>query len=213
MQRFWSMLATFTDNAQHLRVGRSLAVTDTTIRRYADALIDALVVMQLRPWHENLSKRQVKAPKVYIKDTGLLHTLLEIETASQLTGHLKAGASWEGLAIQQVIHRLGVAPEQCFFWATHAGAELDLLVMAGGRRLGFEIKLTDAPSVTPSMRVALNDLRLDSLDVIHGRNERRTLSPREYEPLRSAGFSRTSGRCADSPALGPGNSRLQFGLS
>jgi predicted AAA+ superfamily ATPase len=147
--------------------GRSFGVADTTVRNYLDLLSSALVVRQLRPWHENISKRQVKSPKVYITDSGLLHALLGIKTLSDLERHPKIGASWEGFAIEQVIHRAGFRKEDCFFWATHAGAELDMLVVSGRNRLGFEIKLTSSPRVTPSMRSALSDLKLKRLYVIH----------------------------------------------
>ncbi len=168
MGRFWSMLAHVhgqTLNSSEL--GRALAVADTTVRRYLDLLVGTFVVRELKPWHENLTKRQVKAPKVFIADSGVLHTLLDIDTRAQLQRHPLVGASWEGFCISQVVARLRARADQCFYWATHSGAELDLLVIAGGRRLGFEIKLSDAPVVTKSMRVAIDDLRLDSLDVIH----------------------------------------------
>ena len=148
-------------------LGRSMGVADTTVRAYLDILEGALVVSTLKPWHENISKRQVKSPKVYIRDWGLLHTLLDIESRDQLERHPRVGASWEGFLIQQIVQRLNARPDQCFFWATHAGAELDLLVVAHGKRHGFEIKLTDAPGVTASMHSALTDLSLDSLDVVH----------------------------------------------
>ena len=179
LRRFWSMLAHV--HAQTLNwseLGRSLGVADTTVRHYLDVLEGALVVRTLKPWHENISKRQVRAPKAFVIDSGLLHSVLDIETKEQLEGHPRAGASWEGFVEQQVVERLGARPDQCFFWATHAGAELDLLVVAGNRRLGFEIKLTDAPSVTPSMRTALEDLKLDSLDVIHAGAKTYPLSER-----------------------------------
>jgi predicted AAA+ superfamily ATPase len=125
------------------------------------------MVRTLQPWHENLGKRQVKSPKVYLADTGILHTLLGIETQEDLEVHPKVGASWEGFAISALIDHLGARPEECFFWATHSGAELDLLIVRGGRRRGFEIKRTDAPKMAPSLRIAREDLRLDSVDVIH----------------------------------------------
>lgn len=168
MRRFWTMLAHYhgqTWNASEF--ARSFGVADTTVRTYLDALTAALVVRQLLPWHENVGKRQVKAPKVYIDDSGLLHTLLGLRTAAELEGHPKVGASWEGFAIGEVTHHLGAQPEECYFWATHGGAELDLLVIRGQRRIGFEIKRTTAPVVTPSMRSALADLKLDRLYVIH----------------------------------------------
>ncbi len=130
-------------------------------------LSGTFMVRQLQPWHENLGKRQVKAPKIYLTDTGLLHTLLGVVTAEDLERHPKVGASWEGFSLEALLAHLGARPEECFFWATHAGAELDLLVVRGRRRLGFEMKRSEAPQVTPSMRIALQDLRLDSLDVIY----------------------------------------------
>lgn len=168
LRRFWTMLAHYhaqTWNASEF--GRSFGVADTTVRHYLDILSSALVVRQLAPWHENISKRQVKAPKIFVRDCGLLHSLLGITTQADLDAHPKVGASWEGFAIEQVVRRIGARPNECYFWATHAGAELDLLVIRGRRRLGFEIKRTSAPQVTPSMRIALEDLRLTSLDVIH----------------------------------------------
>lgn len=168
LRRFWSMLAHV--HGQILNwseLGRSMAVTDMTVRHYVDVLASTFMVRVLPPWHENLSKRQVKAPKIYLRDSGLLHALLEIATARHLNGHPKVGASWEGFAIESIIARLGVRADQCYFWSTHAGAELDLLVVAGGKRLGFEAKRTVAPRLTPSMQTAMRDLRLDSLSVIH----------------------------------------------
>jgi predicted AAA+ superfamily ATPase len=159
-------------------LGRSMGVADTTVRSYLDILEGTLVVRTLKPWHENISKRQVKAPKVLFRDSGLLHTLLDIEKLEALESHPKAGASFEGFAIQEISRQLGARPEQCFFWATHAGAELDLLVVMGARRLGFEIKLTAAPSLSASMRTALADLHLDSLDVIHAGRETYQLADR-----------------------------------
>jgi predicted AAA+ superfamily ATPase len=137
------------------------------VRHYLDTLTATFVVRQLQPWFENLGKRQVKAPKAYITDSGLLHTLLGIRDARALDAHPKLGASWEGVVVGQIIQHLGAAPEECFFWATHQGAELDLLVVRGSRRLGFEVKRTSAPQMTKSMRIAFADLKLDRLDVIH----------------------------------------------
>jgi hypothetical protein len=168
IRRFWTMLAHW-----HAQVwnssefARSFGVADTTVRRYLDILTATFMVRLLTPFHENIAKRQVKSPKVYLTDSGVLHTLLGIRTRSDLEVHPRIGASWEGFALGQVTSRLGARSEQCFFWATHTGAELDLLVTHGRRRIGFEIKRTEAPRVTPSMRSALTDLRLDRLDVIH----------------------------------------------
>jgi predicted AAA+ superfamily ATPase len=168
LRRFWTMLAHWHGQIWNAsEFGRSFGVADTTVRNYLDILTSALVVRQLQPWHENISKRQVKAPKTYIADSGLMHTLLGLETMKDLEGHPKIGASWEGFAIESVVRRLGVTRDQCFFWATHGGAELDLLVVHGRKRLGFEVKRTSAPRLTPSMGIALDDLSLRRLDVIH----------------------------------------------
>ncbi len=168
LRRFWSMLAHYhgqTWNASEF--ARSFGVADTTVRNYLDLLTSALVVRQLPPWHENISKRQVKAPKVYVADSGVLHTLLNLRTMTDLEGHPKVGASWEGFVLGQIIRRLKVRAEECFFWATHGGAELDLLVIRGKMKLGFEIKRTSSPRITASMRSALSTLKLKQLDVIH----------------------------------------------
>jgi uncharacterized protein len=168
LNRFWRMLAHYHGQIWNSSdFARSFGVADTTVRNYLDLLTSALVIQQLPPWHENIAKRQVKAPRIYIADSGLLHSLLNIKTFRDLEGHPKLGASWEGFVIQQIIRRLGVRTDECFFWATHAGAELDLLVMRGGQKLGFEIKRTSSPKITPSMRIALSDLKLNRLDVIH----------------------------------------------
>lgn len=168
LRRFWSMLAHYHGQVWNAsEFARSFGVADTTVRRYLDQLTATFVVRQLPPWHENVAKRQVKAPKTYVVDSGLLHALLGVTDMTHLRGHPKAGASWEGFGLEAVIRELDVHREECHFWRTHTGAELDLLVIRGRRRLGFEFKLTDAPTMTASMRVALKDLRLDSLDVIH----------------------------------------------
>ncbi len=189
-RRFWTMVAHYhgqTWNASE--IARSLAVSDATVRRYLDLLESAFLVRVLRPWHENLSKRQVRAPKVYVRDAGLLHTLLAIPSPEDLEGHPKLGASWEGFGLAEVVRRLGARPDECHFWATHGGAELDLLVVRGKRRLGFEFKRTTAPRVTPSMRTALRDLRLERLDVLHAGAESWMLGPR----IRALALSRILG--------------------
>lgn len=168
ISRFWSMLAHWHGQVWRAsEFARSFGISEMTVSRYLDLLTSTLVVRRLLPWHENLKKRQVRSPKVYVVDTGLLHSLLNIESNPDLLGHPKVGASWEGFLLEQVIRRLGARPDQCFFWATHAGAELDLLVVLGRRRVGFEFKRTSAPQVTPSMRIALTDLGLERIDVIH----------------------------------------------
>jgi len=168
LSRFWTMLAHYhgqTWNASEF--ARSFGVADTTVRNYLDLMGSALVVQQLLPWHENISKRQVKAPKVYIADSGLLHSLLNLRTFRDLEGHPKVGASWEGFILMQVIRQLRVHADECFFWKTHGGAELDLLVIRGKLRIGFEIKRTSSPRITPSMRTATADLKLQGMDVVH----------------------------------------------
>lgn len=168
LNRFWRMLAHYhgqTWNASEF--ARSFGVADTTVRNYLDLMTSALVIRQLPPWHENISKRQVKAPKVYIADSGLFHSLLNLPNLHDLEGHPKMGASWEGFVIQQIVRQIGARSDECYFWATHTGAELDLFVIRGRQRLGFEIKRTSAPRITPSMRNALADLKLQHLDVIH----------------------------------------------
>ena len=179
LRRLWTMLAH--SNGQTLNasaIGRSLGVSDTSVRRYLDTLTSTFTVRQLQPWHEKLRKRQVKSPKVYVGDTGILHTLLGPDTRQELEGHPVLGSSWESFIIGNLVARLGVPPDRTYFWATHAGAELDLLVASGGQRRGFEIKRTVAPRVTKSMRVAMDDLRLDSLDVIHAGAETFPLTER-----------------------------------
>jgi len=168
MRRFWSMLAHHHAQLWNAsEIGRSFGVADTTVRNYLDKLTDALVVRQLKSWHENIGKRQVKSPKIFIRDSGLLHSLLNLPTKRDIEGHPKLGASWEGFVIDQLVQQLCVSPEETFHWRTHQGAELDLLVVRGGLRLGFEVKRTVAPSLTPSMRTAMHDLKLKSLTVIH----------------------------------------------
>jgi len=187
LRRFWTMLAHWHGQIWNAsEFGRSFGVADTTIRNYLDILTSALVVRQLQPWFENISKRQVKAPKVYIADSGLLHTLLGLTTMHDLEGHPKIGASWEGFAIENVVRQLGVERSDCFFWATHGGAELDLLVVRGRKRFGFEIKRTTTPRLTPSMGIALEDLNLNSLDVIHSGESTFPLAKR----VRALSFSR-----------------------
>jgi uncharacterized protein len=148
-------------------LARAFGMGESSVRRYLDLLTDALVLRQLPPWHANLAKRQVRSPKVYVEDSGLLHTLLGIETGIDLAGHPKVGASWEGFLIKEIIERLNARVDECYFWAAHTGAEVDLLVVSGRRRLGFEIKRTTAPQLTRSMATVLTDLELERLDLVH----------------------------------------------
>lgn len=179
LRRFWSMLAHYhaqTWNGSEL--ARAFGVAHTTVQRYLDVLTETYMVRQLPPWHANLAKRQVRSPKVYLRDAGLLHSLLGIRTSRDLEGHPKVGASWEGFALGVTLDRLGARPGEAYFWGTHSGAELDLFVVRGSTRLGFEFKRTSAPSVTRSMRTALADLKLQRLDVIHSSRETFPLTDR-----------------------------------
>lgn len=186
MTRFWQMLAHYhgqTWNAAE--PARSLGISEPTVRRYLDYLTQTYMVRQLQPWHENLSKRQVKAPKIYFRDTGLLHALLGIRSLPQLLTHPLSGASWEGFALEQVLRI--AQPDQAYFWATHQGAELDLLLFKDERRIGVEFKRSDAPTVTKSMRIAIDDLRLDALYVVYpGRHRYELAAGIEAVPLWSA---------------------------
>jgi predicted AAA+ superfamily ATPase len=178
LERFWSMLAHYHGQIWNgSEFGRSFGVSHHAVRRYLEALEATFMLRVLRPWAESLAKRQVKSPKVYVRDSGLLHTLLDIGDLTHLERHPKVGASWEGFIVEVLIQQLGARSDQCYFWATHTGAELDLLVVDGTRRLGFEIKRTTAPRLTPSMRHALSDLGLTRLDVMHVGTETFPLAP------------------------------------
>jgi hypothetical protein len=164
--RFWSMVAHYHGQVWNAsEIGASLGFSHNAARRYLDALDGAFVLRQLPPYFVNLGKRLVKSPKVYVRDSGLLHALLNLRTQAELETHPKLGASWEGFALEQVLRITG--DRNAFFWATQAGAELDLLVEKGGKRWGFEFKMDDAPGLTKSMRVALEDLKLEHLWVVH----------------------------------------------
>jgi predicted AAA+ superfamily ATPase len=183
LRRFWNMVAHYHGqiwNAAEL--ARALAVNESTVRRYLDLMTGVFMIRQLPPWFEKLGKRQVKAPKVYIRDSGLLHALLGIGTARDLELHPKVGASWEGYAVEEVLKAL--QPDDAYYWATHNGAEIDLVLFKRGRRIGVECKRSDAPALTPSMRVALADLKLDELMVVYPGSRRYLLAKRvEVVPL------------------------------
>ncbi len=183
IHRFWAMLAHCHGQVWNAAdPARSLGVNESTVRRYLDWLTQAYLVRQLQPWFANLGKRQVKAPKIYLRDAGLLHELLSIADPAALARHPKCGASWEGFALDQVLRV--ARPDEAYFWATHAGAELDLLMLKDGRRIGVEFKRADAPVLTPSMRIALADLALDALYVVYPGGRRYALAPRvEVVPL------------------------------
>jgi uncharacterized protein len=168
VERVWEMLVHYHGQVWNgSEIGRSFGVSHTTSRRYLDLLVDTFMIRLLPPWSQNAGKRLVKSPKVYFRDSGLLHHLLGIRNGDDLVRHVKVGASFEGFALNEVARQLGADRRECFFWATHQGAELDLLVVRGSTRLGFEFKHTIAPEVTKSMRIALADLDLERLDVIH----------------------------------------------
>jgi predicted AAA+ superfamily ATPase len=183
LRRFWTMLAHYHGQVwKAAELARSLDMSETTARRYLDMLEGVFLVRILRPWHANLMKRQVKAPKVYFRDTGLLHTLLGIRTEIDLLTHPRYGASWEGYAIEETLRV--TQPDEAYFWATHGGAELDLLLFKDGHRIGIECKRVDAPRLTPSMRVALPDLELERLIIIYPGLRRFPLADRiEAVPL------------------------------
>ncbi len=177
LRRFWTMIAHYhgqTWNAAEF--ARALGASEATARRYLDILAGAFMVRVLPPWFENLKKRQVRSPKLYARDAGILHTLLGLVGEDDVAGHPKVGASFEGFAIEQLLGAFGT--DNAYFWATHAGAELDLLVTVAGRRYGFECKLADAPGTTRSMRVALDDLALERLWIVYPGDEAYDLDER-----------------------------------
>jgi predicted AAA+ superfamily ATPase len=166
MRRFWTMLAHYhgqTWNASEL--GRSLDLSDKTARSYLDILTGTYMIRELQPWHENISKRQVKAPKIYLRDSGILHGLLNLPDSQTLHSYARVGASWEGFTVEQVLHT--VKPAQAFFWATHSGAEVDLFFIFHGRRYGIECKFSETPKITKSMHQALESLKLAHLWIVH----------------------------------------------
>ncbi len=166
LRRFWTMIAHYHGQVWNAaEFARSLGSSESTARRYLDLLTGAFVIRQLQPWHENLRKRQVKSPKVYIRDSGLLHALLSLETSRGISAHPKFGASWEGFALEQVLAIAGI--RDAYFWAVHGGVELDLLLLKDGKRLGFEFKCADAPQMTKSIRTAMEDLKLEKVFVIY----------------------------------------------
>lgn len=178
LRRFWLMLAHYHGNifnAQEL--GNSLDLTGTTVKRYLDILVGTFMVRVLQPWHENIAKRQVKSPKIFMRDSGIYHTLLNIHDRDELMVNPKLGASWEGFVLEEIIRVLQVDHHDCYFWATHNQAELDLLVIKGQTRLAFEIKHTRTPKLTRSMQIALDDLKLEEIIVIYAGDKMFRLSP------------------------------------
>ena len=177
LRRFWTMLAHYHGQVWNAaEFARALGSSEGTARRYLDILSGAFMVRALPPWFANIRKRQVRSPRIYVRDTGLLHSLLTVDTGDEVAGHPKVGASFEGFAVEQIAGAF--AGSGVYFWATHGGAELDLFVMRGGKRYGFECKLADAPGTTRSMRVALNDLELEHLWVVYPGDEAYPLDDR-----------------------------------
>ena len=175
MLRFWQMAAqTHGQTWNAAPLARSLGTSETTVRRYLDHLTQTFMVRQLPPWFENLGKRQVKAPTLYLRDSGLLHALLGVQTLPQLLAHPLCGASWTGFALEQVLRI--AKPDSAWTWSTHAGARLDLLMLKGAQRIGVEFQRADAPKVTQSMRIAQRDLKLDALYVVYPGQHRFTLA-------------------------------------
>ncbi|MEM1223657.1 MAG: ATP-binding protein [Verrucomicrobiota bacterium] len=166
IRRFWTMLAHYHGQIFNAsEIARSMGVNQTTASHYLDVLSAVFMIRVLPPWHENLKKRQVKRPKIYFRDTGIFHSLLGVKNQLDLEVHPKLGAAWEGYAIEEVIR--ACQPDESYFWATHNGAELDLLLLKDGRKIGLEFKRSDAPALTPSMKIAMEDLGLERIDVIY----------------------------------------------
>jgi len=168
LRRFWVMVAHYHGQVWNSSgIAASLDISHPTARSYLDALTSALVVCQLQPWLPNLKKRMVKSPKIYFRDSGLLHALLQADSLESLQSHPRYGASWEGFALEQLRAQLELEPEEMYFWGTHAGAEMDLLVRRGGRLYGFEFKTTEKPAVTHSMTIAQKDLGLERVFLVY----------------------------------------------
>ncbi len=178
LRRFWMMLAHYHgQTVNYSAIGRSFQASDKTVRSYIDLLCSTFMMRRLAPWYENVGKRQVKAPKLYFRDSGLFHTLLGLEKEADLQFHPALGPSWEGFALETVIRRHNADSQECYFWSAYGRAELDLLIFRGGRRLGFEFKHTDRPAATHSLRTARADLKVDELYVVYPGKERFKLGP------------------------------------
>jgi predicted AAA+ superfamily ATPase len=179
MRRFWMMLAHYHGQIWNAsEFARAFGMSDKTVKYYLDILTSTFVVRQISPWWENISKRQVKAPKIYLMDSGLLHTLLGLDHQEELESHPKVGASWEGFAMNTVLTQLNVRSEEAFFWSTYSEAELDLVIMRGHTRLGFEFKRTVAPTMSRGIQGTLADLKLSHIYIIHAGEEAYPLSSR-----------------------------------
>ena len=168
LRRFWIMLSHYHGNIFNAsELGRSFGASDVTMRKYLDILTGTFMMRQLQPWHENIGKRQVKAPKIYFRDSGIFHSLINVHNPLELHNHPKVGASWEGFALEEIIRLSQARSQDCYFWSTYGGAEIDLLIHQKSGLTGFEFKYSDAPSLTKSMKISLEDLKLDHLYVIY----------------------------------------------
>lgn len=177
LRRFWTMLAHYHGNIFNAsELGRSFGASDTTIRRYLDLLTGTFMIRQLQPWYENIKKRQVKAPKIYFRDSGILHSILNLKSHASLLRYPKLGASWEGFALEELIRAKKVRNQDCYFWSTYSGAEVDLLIHSEGKMMGYEFKFSDAPKLSKSMVNALENLPIDHLNVIYPGNRNYSLS-------------------------------------
>ncbi len=167
LRRFWMMIAHYHGNIINMsEVGNSLSISHTTVKRYLDVLTGTFMIRQLKPWFANISKRQVKQPKIFIRDSGILHNLLSIKDENSLLLHPKLGASWEGMALEQVINIFKADPQDCYFWGVHNQGELDLMIIKDGKKIGFEFKFSQTGKLTPSMKMAITNLELDSLNIV-----------------------------------------------
>lgn len=176
IRRFWMMLSHFHGQILNFsELARSFGISDMTVRKYLEILSETFMIRLLEPWHENIAKRQVKAPKLYFRDSGIFHALLSVSNKRELLTHPKLGSSWEGFALEQVIRLKRARAQECFFWSTHNQTELDLILFEGGKRIGYEFKYSDTPKLGPSMKIALEDLKLHELIVITPKGE--TYSP------------------------------------
>lgn len=177
IHRFWMMLSHYHGQIFNAsEIGKSLSISDHTAKNYLDILESTFMIRVLQPWFENIGKRQVKTPKIYFRDSGILHSLLGIYDKNQLITNPKLGASWEGFALEEIIKYFGIRREECFFWATHGGAELDLLIVKDGKKIGIEFKYTDFPKTTPSINIALEDLKLSRVLIVYPGNKKFILS-------------------------------------
>lgn len=178
LRKFWMMLAHYHGNVFNAsEIGKSLGFSGQTARRYLDVLVSTFLMRELQPWSENIAKRQIKSPKIYFRDSGLFHYLLNLRNLNEISNHPKLGASWEGFALEQISAHLGLESDEMYFWGTHAEAELDLLIFKNNEKIGIEIKYTDSPVITKSMNIAMNDLNLKKLYIIYpGKTEFRLSS-------------------------------------